>query len=67
MTSPTDILSYLRQAGGDAADIAQVLGASAREVQNILHTLDDSGHVIMRNGLYRLSEAYKLGHIGEPE
>ena len=59
-----EILTYLGIVGGtDAADIAEVLGVSEHSVQEALHKLDDEGHVIMRLGWYRLSEAQKAGRI----
>lgn len=63
----SDIIAHLTIAPSDtAADIAQVHGASPRAVQDMLHELDDSGHVILRNGAYRLSEAARMGKLGEP-
>lgn len=41
-----------------AALAASVL-AHREHVQEALHTLDDNGAVILRNGFYRLSEATK--------
>ena len=59
-----EILTYLGIVGGtDAADIAEVLGVSERLVQETLHKLDDEGHVMMRLGWYRLSEAQKAGRL----
>ena len=46
-----------------AADLAQAIGHPPRDVQDALTVLDDLGHVLMRNGRYRLSEAYKAGLI----
>ena len=59
-----EILTYLGIVGGtDAADIAEVLGVSEHSVQQALHKLDDEGHVMMRLGWYRLSEAQKAGRL----
>ena len=59
-----EILTYLGIVGGtDAADIAEVLGVSEHSVQEALHKLDDEGHVMMRLGWYRLSEAQKAGRL----
>lgn len=59
-----EILIYLRIVGStDVEDIAEVLSVSERSVQEALHKLDDSGHVIMRCGWYRISEAAKTGRI----
>jgi len=59
-----EILTYLGIVGGtDAADIAEVLGVSEHSVQQALHKLDDDGHVMMRLGWYRLSEAQKAGRL----
>ena len=59
-----EILTYLGIVGGtDAADIAEVLGVSEHSVQGALHKLDDEGHVMMRLGWYRLSEAQKAGRL----
>jgi len=44
--------------------MAQELGLPRREVQEILHQMDDDGDVIMRQGWYRLSEAAKM-RLGE--
>jgi Mn-dependent DtxR family transcriptional regulator len=59
-----EILTYLGIVGGtDAEDIAEVLNVSQRSVQEALHKLDDDGHVMMRLGWYRLSEAQKKGKL----
>lgn len=50
----------------DAATLAQDLGEHPRAVQEALHALDDSGHVTMRNGIYRLSEAARQGRLPMP-
>jgi hypothetical protein len=39
--------------------IADDLGLVAREVQTVLHQMDDDGDVILRGGWYRISEAAK--------
>lgn len=59
-----DILSCLDIVGTtDADDLSNILGASPRAVQDALHRLDDDGHVLMRLGMYRLSEAHKAGRL----
>lgn len=59
-----EILTYLNIVGGtDAADLAEVFGISERSIQETLHKLDDEGHVMMRLGWYRLSEAQKAGRL----
>jgi len=42
-----------------AAALAASVLAHREHVQEALHTLDDNGAVILRNGLYRLSEVTK--------
>jgi hypothetical protein len=55
------ILIYLGLAQIDnALHIAEALRADVREVQDVLIELDDSGDLLMRNGIYRLSEARRL-------
>jgi hypothetical protein len=55
------ILIYLGLAQIDnALHIAEALRADLREVQDVLIELDDSGDLLMRNGIYRLSEARRL-------
>jgi Mn-dependent DtxR family transcriptional regulator len=55
-----DIIAYFRIIPAASAEmVASELGFDPREVQNILHELDDNGHLLMRNGFYRLSEAEK--------
>lgn len=55
-----NILSELRQANAlTTTEIALAVNAHRDLVQEALHDLDDEGHVIMRNGLYRASEAAK--------
>ena len=59
-----DILICLAMVGiTDIDDLSDVLGVSERAAQEALHKLDDAGYVIMRNGWYRLSEAYKAGKL----
>jgi hypothetical protein len=45
---------------GNASYIADTLEADVLKVQDVLIELDDSGDLLMRNGIYRLSEARKL-------
>ena len=47
----------------DIDDMSDILGISERAAQEALHKLDDEGFVLMRNGWYRLSEAYKAGKL----
>jgi hypothetical protein len=55
------ILIYLGLAQINSAfHIAEALRADVREVQDVLIELDDSGDLLMRNGIYRLSEARRL-------
>lgn len=59
-----DILTCLEMVGAtDADDLSNILGASPRAVQDALLKLDDAGYLLMRNGWYRLSEAYKAGRL----
>lgn len=59
-----DMLICLAMVGiTDIDDLSDVLGVSERAAQEALHKLDDEGYVIMRNGWYRLSEAYKAGKL----
>ena len=54
------IINYLTvfiQANAD--QIALDLGLGPREVQETLIEMDDDGTLLMKNGLYRLSEAAK--------
>ena len=46
-----------------AHEIASDLGLGPREVQDMLVQMDEDGTVIMRQGWYRLSEAYKAGLV----
>jgi predicted transcriptional regulator len=59
-----DILICLGVVGiTDIDDLSDILGVSERAAQEALHKLDDDGYVMMRNGWYRLSEAYKAGKL----
>lgn len=59
------LLSYLRMIPAASAEMmAQELGLPHREVQEMLHQMDDDGDVIMRSGWYRISEAAKM-RLGE--
>jgi predicted transcriptional regulator len=59
-----DILTCIGIVGTtDANDLSNILGEGPRAVQDALIKLDDSGHVLMRNGWYRLSEAHKAGKL----
>lgn len=59
-----DILTCIEIVGAtDADDLSNILGESPRAVQDALIWLDDAGYLLMRNGWYRLSEAYKAGKI----
>jgi predicted transcriptional regulator len=59
-----DILICLNMVGiTDLDDLSDILGISERAAQEALHKLDDAGYVLMRNGWYRLSEAYKAGKL----
>jgi hypothetical protein len=52
-----DILRYLRMIPSATTEmIADDLGLVAREVQRVLHHMDDENDVILRNGWYRISE-----------
>tara|TARA_R110000823_G_C15609921_1_gene466351 strand:- start:226 stop:438 length:213 start_codon:yes stop_codon:yes gene_type:complete len=56
-----DILIYLFSNNGvSAGDIALNTGHHPREVQDLLIHMDDAGDVIMKNGMYRLSEVSRL-------
>jgi predicted transcriptional regulator len=56
-----DILIYLfSNNGASAGDIALNTGHHPREVQDLLIQMDDDGDVIMKNGMYRLSEVSRL-------
>lgn len=59
-----DILTCIEMVGAtDADDLSNILGESPRAVQDALIRLDDAGHLLMRNGWYRLSEAHKAGKL----
>ena len=52
-----DILRYLRMIPSATTEmIADDLGLIPREVQTVLHQMDDDGDVILRGGWYRISE-----------
>jgi len=52
------ILIYLFQnESASAGKIAQEIGKHPREVQDLLIQMDEDGDVLMRNGIYRISEA----------
>jgi Mn-dependent DtxR family transcriptional regulator len=54
------IINYLTVFNRANADqIALDLGLGPREVQEALIEMDDDGTLLMKNGLYRLSEATK--------
>ena len=56
-----DILIYLfSNNGASAGDIALNTGHHPREVQDLLIQMDDAGDVIMKKGMYRLSEVSRL-------
>ena len=52
------IMAYLQWIGivATAQEIADDIGESKREVQAVLHQLDDEDLVIMRNGFYLASK-----------
>ena len=60
------IMAYLQWIGivATAQEIADDIGESKREVQTVLHQLDDEDLVIMRNGFYLAS---KKGMSYRPE
>lgn len=59
-----DILTCIGIVGAtDADDLSNILGESPRAVQDALIRLDDAGHLLTRNGWYRLSEASKAGRL----
>jgi len=59
-----DILQCIEIVGAtDADDLSNILGESPRALQDALIKLDDSGYVLMRNGIYRVSEAHKAGKL----
>lgn len=51
-------MSYLfKNKIASTVTIAQQIGAHQREVQALLIQMDDAGDVLMRNGIYWISEA----------
>jgi len=57
-TLQQNILRSLRQANAlTASEIARDIAAHRDQVQAALHQMEDTGQVIMKNGLYRLAEA----------
>lgn len=54
-----ELLEILKQGAASALFLAQATGNPPREVQDVLINMDDAGDVIMRNGIYRLSERIK--------
>jgi len=54
------LLAYFAIVPSACADMAASdLGLGQREVQDMLHKLDDEGDLLMKNGWYRLSERAK--------
>ena len=54
------LLAYFAIVPSACADMAAGdLGLNQREVQDMLHKLDDDGFLLMKNGWYRLSERSK--------
>jgi len=54
------LLAYFAIVPSACADMAASdLGINQRQVQDMLHTLDDDGSLLMKNGWYRLSERAK--------
>jgi Mn-dependent DtxR family transcriptional regulator len=54
------LLAYFAIVPSACADmVASDLGLNQREVQDMLHKLDDDGFLLMRNSWYRLSERAK--------
>jgi len=54
------LLAYFAIVPSACADMAASdLGLGKREVQNMLHKMDDDGDLLMRNSWYRLSERAK--------
>ena len=72
-----NIMRVLRQANAlTAGEICLAVTANRKDVQPALHDLDEAGHVMMRNGFYRASEAARaqmacpaqpMTRPGEPE
>ena len=51
------ILTFLAMVPTSTAEeLSQLFGWSPRETQNLLHKMDDDDQVIMRNGIYKISE-----------
>tara|TARA_R110000764_G_scaffold22871_2_gene56501 strand:+ start:265 stop:477 length:213 start_codon:yes stop_codon:yes gene_type:complete len=56
-----DILIHLFNVDrASAGELVWVTGNSPRDVQKLLIQMDDDGEVIMKNGMYRLSEVSRL-------
>ncbi len=56
-----DILIYLFGIeAASAGEVSQMTGHHPREVQDLLIQMDDAGEVLMKNGVYRLSEVSRL-------
>jgi hypothetical protein len=56
-----DILIYLFGVeAASAGEVSQMTGHHPREVQDLLIQMDDDGDVLMKNGVYRLSEVSRL-------
>jgi hypothetical protein len=54
------LLAYFAIVPSACADmVASDLGLGKREVQDMLHKMDDDGDLLMKNGWYRLSERAK--------
>ena len=54
------LLAYFAIVPSACADMAASdLGLNHREVQDMLHKLDDDGSLLMKSGWYRLSERAK--------
>ena len=54
------LLAYFAIVPSACADMAASdLGLGKREVQDMLHKMDDDGDLLMRNSWYRLSERAK--------
>ncbi len=59
------IMSELAQANAlTCGEICRAIDAATSATQTALHELDDGGHVMMRNGFYRLSEAARAQRDG---
>ena len=54
------LLAYFAIVPSACSDmVASDLGLSQREVQEMLHKMDDDGDLLMKNGWYRISERAK--------